>query len=70
VTCEEHIKAAVKQRCLYYYELVDFMSDKASTTQLSTISSISVLETIDGEESRMDGVDNNKLVEVDTPSIK
>ena len=37
---------------------------------LSTISSISMLEIIDSEESRMDKVDENKPVEVDTPSIK
>jgi len=70
VTCEESIRAAVKQRCPYYYELVDVMSDRASTTPLSTISYISMLEIIDGEESRMDEMDKNKPVEVDTPSIK
>jgi len=45
-------------------------SDRASTMPLSTISSISTLEIIDSEESRMDEVDDNKPVEVDTPSIK
>jgi len=67
VTCKEIIRAAIKQRCPYYYKLVDIMIDRDSTTPLSTISSIKPLE-IDCEVSDS-GVDN-KTVAVDTISIK
>ena len=68
MTCEESIRAAVKQRCPYYFELVEVMSDRASTTPLSTISYIKPLEIIYCEVSES-GVDN-KTVSVDTISIK
>jgi len=68
VTCEESIRAAVKQRCPYYYELVEVMSNRARTMPLSTILSINLLEIIDCEVSGMR--DDNKPVAVDTPSIK
>ena len=68
MTCEESIRAAVKQKCPYYYELVEVMSNRASTTPLSTISSIKPLEIIDCVVSES-GVDN-KPAAVDTHSIK
>jgi len=58
----------MKQRCPFYYKLVEFTSDRARTTPLSTISSIKLQKIIDCEVSGMG--DDNKPVAVDTPSIK
>jgi len=68
--CEESIKAAVKHRCPYYYELMDVMSDRASSMSLSTILSISPLEILDDSDSKADEVDDKKPIEVDTPRLK
>jgi len=38
ITCEESIRAAVKNRCPYYYELMDIMRDRANRMLLSTLS--------------------------------
>jgi len=70
VTCKESIGAAVKHRCPYYYELVDVIIGRASSMPLSTITSISTLEILDGDDAKANEVDDNKPIEVDTPLIK
>jgi len=68
-TCEESIKVAVKHRCPYYFEIMDVMSDRASSTPLSIISSISPMEILDCNDSKADEVNDNKPIEVDTPRL-
>jgi len=71
VTCEESIKAAVINKCPYYYVLEDVMHDRASSMPLSTMFSISNLQILD-EDGREGKSDDNKPIEVDmpTPSFK
>ena len=45
------------------------MHDRTSSTQLSTMSSISNLKILD-DYGREGELDNNKLIEVDTPTFK
>jgi len=61
VTCKESIKAAVMHRRPYYYVLEDVMRDQASSTPLSTMSSISNLQILD-EDGREGELDDNKLL--------
>jgi len=70
VTYKESIRAAVKNRCPYYYELMDVMSYRASSMPLSTIFSISALEILDADKNKPNGADDNKPTEVDTPRLK
>jgi len=67
VTCKESIKAAVMHRCPYYYVLEDVMHDRASSTPLSTMSSISNLKILD-DDGREGELDNNKPIEVNIPT--
>jgi len=69
VTCEESIKAAVIHRCPYHYVLEDVMRDHASSMPLSTMSSISNLKILD-DDGRAGELDDNKPIEVDTPTFK
>jgi len=46
------------------------MHDRASSTPLATISSISPLEIVEVNDSRADEVDTNKPIEVDTSRLK
>jgi len=61
VTSKESIKAAVMHRCPYYYVLEDVMLDHASSTPLSTMSSIGNLKILD---------DDGRAGEADTPTFK
>jgi len=56
-------------RCPCYYVLEDFMHDRASSTPLSTMSSISTLKILD-DDGRSGELDDNKPIEVDTPTFK
>jgi len=69
VTCEESIKAAVMHRCPYYYVLEDVMHEFASSTPLSTMTSMGTSKILD-DGGRADELDDNKPIEVDTPRIK
>lgn len=70
VACKESIRAAVKHRCPYYYELADVISDRPNSMLLSPISSISALEISDADSRKPNGIQDNKPIEVDTPRLK
>jgi len=59
------------QRCPYYYVLEDVMHDCASSTPLSTMSSIGNLQILD-EDGKEGELDDNKPIEIymPTPSFK
>jgi len=48
---------------------MDVMSERASSTPLSIISSISPMEILDCNYSKADEVNDNKPIEVDTPRL-
>ena len=69
--CKESIKAAVMHRCHYYYVLEDAMRNRASSTPLSTMSSIGNLQILD-EDVKEGKSDDNKPIEIDVspPTFK